>query len=126
MVIALENVWNKFLLSPLEMARYVDEFRSPWVRAYFDVGNVVLFGFPQDWIRTLGRRIIKVHLKDFRFQKMLAEFVPLREGAIEWPQVHQALGEIGYSGTATVELPGGDQAYLQEVSRRVDLILEGN
>jgi hexulose-6-phosphate isomerase len=125
-VIALENVWNKFLLSPLEMARYVDEFRSPWVRAYFDVGNVVLFGFPQDWIRTLGRRIIKVHLKDFRFQKMLAEFVPLREGAIEWPQVHQALGEIGYSGTATVELPGGDQAYLQEVSRRVDLILEGN
>jgi hexulose-6-phosphate isomerase len=124
-VIAIENVWNKFLLSPLEMARYVDEFKSPWVRTYFDVGNVVLFGFPQDWIRTLGKRIAKVHLKDFRFQKMQAEFVALREGAIDWPQVHKALGEAGFAGTATVELPGGDEAYLREVSRRVDLILAG-
>jgi L-ribulose-5-phosphate 3-epimerase len=124
-VIAIENVWNKFLLSPLEMARYVDEFKSPWVRAYFDVGNVVLFGFPQDWIRTLGKRIAKVHLKDFRFQKMQAEFVALREGAIDWPEVHKALGEVGFAGTATVELPGGDEAYLREVSRRVDLILTG-
>jgi len=125
-VIAIENVWNKFLLSPLEMARYVDEFKSPWVRAYLDVGNMVLFGFPQDWIRTLGRRIVKVHLKDFRFQKMQAEFTPLREGAIEWPEVHKALAEIGFTGTATVELPGGDEAYLREVSRRVDLILAGS
>jgi len=124
-VIAIENVWNKFLLSPLEMARYVDEFKSPWVRTYFDVGNVVLFGFPQDWIRTLGKRIAKVHLKDFRFQKMQAEFVALREGAIDWPEVHKALGEAGFAGTATVELPGGDEAYLREVSRRVDLILAG-
>jgi hexulose-6-phosphate isomerase len=124
-VIAIENVWNKFLLSPLEMARYVDEFKSPWVRTYFDVGNVVLFGFPQDWIRTLGKRIAKVHLKDFRFQKMQAEFVALREGAIDWPEVHKALGEAGFAGTATVELPGGDEAYLREVSQRVDLILAG-
>jgi hexulose-6-phosphate isomerase len=124
-IIGLENVWNKFLLSPLEFARYVDEFASPWVRAYLDLGNMVLFGYPQDWIRTLGKRIVKLHLKDFRFKSRLAEFVPLREGDIDWVEVHKALAEIGYSGTATVELPGGDEAYLREVSRRVDLILEG-
>ena len=77
-VIALEEVWNKFLLSPLEYAKYIDDFRSPWVRSYFDVGNVVLTGYPQDWIRTVGQRIAKLHIKDFRFRKMQAEFVPLR------------------------------------------------
>jgi hexulose-6-phosphate isomerase len=130
-ILALENVWNKFLLSPLEFARYVDEFESPWVRAYFDVGNVVLYGYPQDWIRTLGKRIVKVHLKDFQFKpdpvskKQVADWAPLREGAIDWKEIHQALAEIGYSGSATVELPGGDANYLREVSHRVDLILSG-
>lgn len=124
-IIAVENVWNKFLLSPLEFAQYVDQFKSPWVRAYFDVGNVVLFGFPPDWIRTLGQRIVRLHFKDFRFQKRVAEFVPLGEGDVNWPEVHKALAEIGYRGPATVELPGGDAEYLKEVSRRVDRILEG-
>jgi len=63
-VIGIEEVWNKFLLSPLEMVQYIGEFRSPWVQAWFDVGNVVLYGYPQDWIHTLGKRIVKVHLKD--------------------------------------------------------------
>jgi len=124
-VIAVEDVWNKFLLSPLEFAQYVDQFKSPWVKAYFDVGNVVLFAFPQDWIRTLGKRIAKLHFKDFKFTKRVAEFTALREGEIDWKEVHKALAEIGYKGSATVELPGGDAAYLKEVSRRVDLILEG-
>jgi hexulose-6-phosphate isomerase len=124
-VIAVEEVWNKFLLSPLEFARYVDDFKSPWVKAYFDVGNVVLYGYPQDWIRTLGKRIVKLHLKDFQFKKRVAEFVPLRDGEVDWKDIHKALGEIGFKGSATVELPGGDKAYLQEVSRRVDLILAG-
>jgi len=130
-VIAVEEVWNKFLLSPLEFARYVDEFNSRWVKAYFDVGNVLLWGYPQDWIRTLGGRIIKIHLKDFRFRqnpetrKREAEFVDLREGEIDWKEVHRALAEIQYRGPATVELRGGDRAYLAEVSRRVDLILAG-
>lgn len=131
-VIAVENVWNKFLLSPLEMAHYVDEFKSPWVKAYFDVGNVLLFGYPQDWIRTLGPRIAKLHLKDFKFKgdpavgnKRVADFVNLREGEIDWPEIHKALGEIKYQGYATVELARGDAAYLKEVSRRVDLILDG-
>jgi hexulose-6-phosphate isomerase len=124
-VIAIEEVWNKFLLSPLEYAKYIDDFRSPWVRSYFDVGNVVLTGYPQDWIRTAGQRIAKLHIKDFRFRKMQAEFVPLREGDIDWPEVHKALGEIGYHGTATVELEGGGEAYLREVNRRFELILSG-
>jgi hexulose-6-phosphate isomerase len=112
-------------LSPLEFARYVDDFKSPWVRAYFDVGNIVFYGYPQDWIRTLGKRIAKLHLKDFKFEKGRVDFTPLREGAIDWQEVYRALKEIGYQGTATVELPGGDEAYLKEVSRRVDLILTG-
>ena len=124
-VIAVEDVWNKFLLSPLEFARYVDEFKSPWLRAYFDVGNIVFYGYPQDWIRTLGKRIFKVHLKDFKFEKGRTEWTQLREGAIDWQEVYRALKEIGYQGTATVELPGGDEAYLKDVSRRVDLILTG-
>lgn len=124
-IIAVEEVWNKFLLSPLEFAQYVDEFSSPWVRSYFDVGNVVISGYPQDWIRTLGKRIVKLHIKDFKFEKRVAQFVPLREGEIAWPEVYTALAEIGYNGSATVELPGGDEAYLREVSRRFDLILTG-
>ncbi len=130
-VIAVEEVWNKFLLSPLEFARYVDDFQSPWIKAYFDVGNVVLWGYPQDWIRTLGKRIVKLHFKDFRFRvnpetrKREAEFVNLRDGEIDWKAVHAALGEIGYQGSATVELSGGGREYLADVSRRVDMILAG-
>ena len=124
-IIAVEEVWNKFLLSPLEFASYVDSFNSPSVRAYFDVGNVVINGYPEDWIRILGPRIAKLHIKDFKFAKRQAEFVPLREGEIDWLEIYKALGEIGYKGSATVELPAGDKDYLREVSRRFDLILSG-
>lgn len=124
-VIAIEEVWNKFLLSPLEMARYVDEFRSPWVKAYLDVGNMMFYGYPEDWIRVLNKRIAAVHLKDFRYRKGQVEWTPLREGDVDWIEVHKALTEVNFRGTATVELPAGDAAYLREVSRRVDLILEG-
>ncbi len=115
-VIGIEEVWNKFLLSPMEFARYIDEFESPWVRAYFDIGNVAISGYPQDWIRTLGPRIVKLHVKDFRFKNRLAEFVGLREGDIDWRAVYGALAAIGYRGTATVELPAGDAAYLKQGS----------
>lgn len=130
-VIAVEEVWNKFLVSPLEFAQYVDEFKSPWVKAYFDVGNILIWSYPQDWIRTLGNRIVKLHFKDFKFQqnpqtrKREADFVALREGDIDWKEVHKALLDIKFRGTATVELAGGDRAYLAEVSRRVDMILDG-
>ncbi|MFN7542276.1 MAG: sugar phosphate isomerase/epimerase family protein [Acidobacteriota bacterium] len=124
-IIAVENVWNKFLLSPMEMARYVDSFQSPWLQAYLDVGNMVLFGYPQDWIRTLGKkRIAKVHIKDFKFKNRTADFTDLWDGEIDWKEVHKAFTEIGYDGIATVELRGGDAAYLKDVSQRFDRILE--
>jgi len=122
-VIAMEEVWNRFLLSPLEMASYIDEFRSPWVKAWFDVGNVVLYGYPQDWIRTLGPRIVKVHLKDFKRNKDSYAWVNLGEGDIDWPAVREAFAAIHYTGSATVELPAGDEAYLRDVSHRVDRLL---
>jgi L-ribulose-5-phosphate 3-epimerase len=124
-VIAVEEVWNKFLLSPLEFARYIDEFKSPWVKAYFDVGNIVFYGYPQDWIRTLGPRIVRLHIKDFAFRKGKTEWTPLKEGQIDWKAIYEALAAIGYKGVATVELESGDAAYLKEVSQRLDQILEG-
>jgi hexulose-6-phosphate isomerase len=122
-VIAVEEVWNKFLLSAPDFAKYVDEFDSPWIRAYFDVGNVVMYGFPQEWIRTLGGRIVKFHLKDFKYETR--QWMPLMEGSIDWKEVRRAIGEIGFSGFLTVELSGGNEAYLREVSRRVDQIFAG-
>jgi L-ribulose-5-phosphate 3-epimerase len=128
-VIAVEEVWNKFLLSPLEFARYVDEFESPWVRAYFDVGNVVFYAFPQDWIRTLGSRIVKIHLKDFSLDRSNGRFTwpNIGEGDIDWPEVRRALREIGYSGYVTTEVGGGDGslAYLKDLSGRLDRFLAG-
>lgn len=124
-IIAVEEVWNKFLLSPLEFATYVDEFKSPWVKAYFDVGNVVLYGYPQDWIRTLGKRIVKVHLKDFKRERDGYKWVNLGEGDIDWPEVRKAFAEVGYSGTVTAELEEGDLAYLTDVSKRVDRLVLG-
>ena len=129
-VIAIEEVWNKFLLSPLEMARYVDEFQNPWIKAYFDVGNVVIFGFPQDWIRTLGNRTVKVHLKDFKikshgFSPFEADFVNLGDGDIDWAAVRKAFAEVGYKGWATTEIEPGDEAYLRDVVKRVDKLVLG-
>ncbi len=129
-IIAVEEVWNKFLISPIEFARYVDSFKSPWVRAYFDVGNVLLFGYSQDWIRTLGKRIVKVHLKDFKvtskgFSPFTAEFVNLGEGDVPWPEIRKALAEVGYSGTVTAELDEGDLGYLTDVRKRIDRLVLG-
>lgn len=121
-IIAVEEVWNRFLLSPPEFARYVDEFNSPWLRAYFDVGNIVMYGIPQHWIRTLGERIVRFHLKDFDTQTR--QFVPLGEGSINWPAVRAAIDDIGYSGYLTVELPAGDRDYLQGVSDKVTELLQ--
>ena len=124
-IIALEEVWNKFLLSPLEMATYIAEFQSPWIKAWFDVGNVLLYGYPQDWIRTLGKDIVNVHLKDFKRKDDAYAWVNLGDGDVDWPAVRQAFAEIGYSGSAIAELPGGDEIYLRDVSRRIDRLLLG-
>jgi len=126
-IIAVEEVWNKFLLSPLEFARYVDEFDSPWLKAYFDVGNVVFYGYPEDWIRTLGARIVKVHLKDFQLDRPNGRFTwrNIGEGDIDWLAVHRAIADIGYRGYVTTEIAGGDATYLKDVASRVDRFLAG-
>jgi len=126
-IIGIENVGNRFLLSPLEMARYVDEFKSPWVRAYFDIGNVVSNGYPQDWIRTLGKRLCRVHIKRFEPGTDHPKFDPKdrRTQGIDWPDVRKALNEVAYSGWITAEVRGGDENYVKEVSARMDKIFAG-
>jgi len=126
-IIAVEEVWNKFLLSPMEFARYVDELDSPWLKAYFDVGNVVIHAYPQDWIRTLGPRIVKIHLKDFNFDRPNSRFSwkPIGEGDIDWVEVRRALNDIGYRGYVTTEVNAGDAAYLKDVAARVNRFLAG-
>ncbi|HET6384537.1 MAG TPA: sugar phosphate isomerase/epimerase family protein [Armatimonadota bacterium] len=122
-LILIEEVWNKFLLSPLEYARYLDEFRSPWVHSYFDVGNVVDFAWPEDWIRTVGPRIRRVHLKDFK--RGPRQFVNIGDGDVNWPEVRRAFMEVGYHGFMTTELSGGDEPYLRDLAARVDKVIAG-
>lgn len=124
-VIAIEEVWNKFLLSPLEMAKYISEFQSPWVKAWFDVGNVLLYGYPQDWIHTLGNSIVKLHVKDFKRKEDGYAWVNLGDGDVDWAAVRQAFADIGYSGSAVTELEGGDEAYLRDVVKRFDRLVNG-
>jgi L-ribulose-5-phosphate 3-epimerase len=124
-MIAIEEVWNKFLLSPLEIVSYIAEFQSPWIKAWFDVGNVLLYGYPQDWIRTLGKNIVNVHLKDFKRKEDGYAWVNLGDGDADWNAVRRAFGDIGYSGSAIAELQGGDEAYLLDVSHRIDRLLLG-
>ena len=103
--IGVENVWNNFLLSPLEMARFLDELNSPYIKAYFDVGNVMYSGYPEHWIRILGKRIKKVHFKDYRRDaKGLAGFVDLLAGDVDWVKVIDAFEAVGYTGWASAEM----------------------
>ncbi len=103
--IAVENVWNKFLLSPLEMRSFVDQFASRHVGVYFDVGNVLATGYPDHWIRILGSRIKRVHFKDYRRNVGTVDgFCDLLSGDMDWPAVVTALRETGYSGWVTAEM----------------------
>jgi L-ribulose-5-phosphate 3-epimerase len=125
----IENVWNKFLLSPLEMARYIDELNSPYAAAYFDVGNVMIWGFPDQWIRILNKRIKKVHVKEFKTGVgNYNGFVPLLAGDINWAAVRKALNEIGYTDTLTAELDAykstPDQL-IYDTARHIEFIISG-
>lgn len=112
--IAIENVWNHFLLSPLEASRYVDELDSPAVGWHFDVGNVINYGFPEQWIRILGKRILKLHIKEFSRAKRdkqgpYAGFdVPFFGGDDDWPAVMTALDDVGYTGWGIAEQGGAN------------------
>jgi hexulose-6-phosphate isomerase len=126
--IAVENVWNQFVMSPLEAKRYVDEFASPFVGWHFDVGNVVNYGWPEQWVRILGKRIKKLHIKEFSRKKRDAEGlwkgfdVELLEGDVGWPAVMAALDEVGYDGWGIAEVNGGDRARLTKISEQMDKI----
>ena len=103
--LGIENVWNKFLLSPLEMAGFIDSFQSPWLGAYVDVGNIAPYGYAQDWLRILGKRVVGVHFKDFRKAVGTIDgFVDLLEGDVDWPEVMAAIREIGYEGPIAAEM----------------------
>ncbi len=126
--ILFENVWNNFLLSPVECAHYIDEFESPLVGSYFDVGNIVHYGWPEHWIRTLGPRIGKIDIKEFSRSKANSQGkgagfgVEIGEGDCDWPEVLTALKEVGFSGWATAEVGGGGAERLTEISGRMDKI----
>jgi L-ribulose-5-phosphate 3-epimerase len=121
--IAIEEVWNKFLLSPLEFARYIDEFESPWVGAYFDVGNVVEFGYPEEWIRELNKRILKIHIKEYAKEKRFG--YRLGEGReIDWSAVRGALFDCGYDGWITAEVPYGTLEEMKDVVLRMKQLLD--
>jgi L-ribulose-5-phosphate 3-epimerase len=132
-IIAIENVWNGFLLSPLEAASYVDQFKSPLVRWHFDVGNIVNFGWPHHWIHALGSRIVAVHVKEFS-RKLRDEKGPragfdaeLLTGDSDWPEVMAALDKTNYTGWLITEQrrPQGmnDAEYLSHLSEKLDQIL---
>lgn len=129
--IGLENVWNNFLLSPLEMKKFIDEIDSPYVGAYFDVGNVVVNGHPEHWIKILEKRIKKVHFKDYRIEPGgLGGFVDLLSGDVNWPAVIKAFNEIGYDSWVTAEMIPPYKHYSDQIiyntSQSMDRILGGN
>ena len=128
--IAIEDVWNDFLLSPMEAARYIDEFNNPAaIGWHMDIGNVMAYGYPEQWIRILGSRILKLHVKEFSRSKMDKEGrwkgfdVKLGDGDINWKAVMQALDDVGYHTWMCAEVPGGGVDELKDISRRMDHIL---
>jgi len=124
--LTLEEVWNRFLVSPLEMRAFVDQFHSPSLKAHFDTGNVLQYGFPEDWIRTLGPRIQRVHLKDYKLSDNFEQgkFVDLLEGNVDWPAVMSAFRETGFQGFLTPESgPNGDPDQLRKIAAAWDRIV---
>ncbi len=127
--IAFENVWNNFLLSPLETRRYIEAFQSDHVGAYFDVGNVVRFAWPEHWIEALSDKILKIDVKEYSRKKQNDEGLwkgfqsELLEGDCDWPAVMKALKAIDYQGWFTAEVAGGNRDRLAFLADRMDRIL---
>jgi hexulose-6-phosphate isomerase len=114
--IALENVWNRFLLSPVELADLIDRVNSPYMGVYFDVGNCLALGYPEDWIHTLGKRIVRIHLKDYDLSRPGRDgFCTLGEGSVDWAGVMSQLRQIDYDGPLTYEGPGEPVDVLRRV-----------
>ncbi|HRE50719.1 MAG TPA: sugar phosphate isomerase/epimerase family protein [Flavitalea sp.] len=126
--IAIENVWNNFLISPVEAARYLDEINHPMVGWYFDIGNILRYGWPEHWIETLDKRIMKLDVKEYSRKKQNDEGlwkgfdVELMDGDNNWPVIIKALEKIGYNGWASAEVPGGDRERLKLIIDRMNKI----
>lgn len=128
--IGLENVWNNFIISPVEAARFVDEINHPLIGWYFDIGNVLRYGWPEHWITTLNHRIKKLHVKEFSRENMNSKGlwdgfkVELLEGDNNWPVVMKAVNDIGYNGGwLTAEVEGGDKEHLKKISQQMDKMI---
>ncbi len=128
--ILVENVWASYLISAFDVERFLDEIDSPWVGSYFDVGNNVRWGVAEHWVKHLGKRIVKLDIKEYDIGKQRNEGlgagfkVPLGEGSIDWAAVRAQLGAIGFEGWATAEIPGGGRERLAEIAERMDRVLD--
>jgi hexulose-6-phosphate isomerase len=124
-IIALENVWNNLWVKPAFFTQFIASFQCPWVQCYFDIGNHVKYALPEEWIRSLGKLIVKCHVKDFKLNPdgHDGKFVDIRDGSIDWPLVRAELDKIGYNGWMTIEGSGG--LSLEERNKRLDLIVAG-
>ncbi|MDA0748935.1 MAG: sugar phosphate isomerase/epimerase [bacterium] len=118
--VGIENVWNKFLLSPKEMAIFVDEVGSEWIGTYLDTANMMAYGFPEHWIRDLGSRIKRVHFKDFIRKEH--KFVDLMDGDTDWPTVVKELRQIGYDGSVIHEVGGDRDAQIETANRMKKIV----
>ena len=118
--IAIEVVWNNFIKTPQQFVDYVDAFKTPTVGAYMDIGNVVKWSPPAEWITALGPRILKLHVKGYSHQK---QWGAIGDGDANWPDVRKALADVHYQGWATAEVPGGGEKQLREISQRMDRVL---
>lgn len=130
MQIALENVWNNFILSPIEAKRFIDEINHPLVGWYFDIGNILRYGWPEHWIKTLNTRIMKLHAKEYSRELMNTKGlwegfkIDLLKGDNNWPVVMKTVSEVNYSGGwLTAEVPGGDRDHLKKISTQMDEII---
>lgn len=118
--VLIENVWNGFCETPEQLRDYLDDIASPWVGAYFDIGNVVKFSPSEQWIRVLAHRIVKLDIKDWGKSN---GFCKIGEGDVNWPAVRDALAEIGFTGWCTAEVAGGDRNQLAEIASRMNEVL---
>ncbi|MBE3070084.1 MAG: sugar phosphate isomerase/epimerase, partial [Planctomycetes bacterium] len=123
-VIGLENVWNNLWVKPAYFKSFVAMFKSPWVKAYLDLGNHVKYAPAEEWVRALGPLLVRCHVKDFKLKSdgHGGDFCRIREGSINWPVVRKALDDVGYSGWMTIEDSG---LPLEEYAKRLDLIIAG-